>query len=313
MWSTPFMRYMSPPLSSSSCEIQLCSSARSSAPCCTVRMCRAAPWSMLTLVTLASCFVSPSLASSRVGLALSARCRSKPLIPSTDPTDTSEWAHLWIGAKPLMPRSRASMRSSSSASETRSVLFSSSRSAKATCATASLTTPSGFTASRCRSICFASTRVTIPSRRAKPRIFACARNVCATGAGSAMPVVSMTIPSKCSFPDRTRWRSLLRIAMRSCRTVQQMQPFRTSTISSSDLNCEFFWRSLSSMEMSPNSFSMTAIFLPWVAVRMWLSSVVLPLPRKPVNIVTGTRERSSDMPQSDIGDSLYSICTAGTL
>ena len=47
--------------------------------------------------------------------------------------------------------------------------------------------------------------------------------------------------------------------------------------------------SLSSIDVSPNSFSMMAIFLPCVAVRMWLSSVVLPEPRKPVRMVTGTR------------------------
>lgn len=47
--------------------------------------------------------------------------------------------------------------------------------------------------------------------------------------------------------------------------------------------------SASSMLSAPNSFSMIAIFLPCVAVRMWLSSVVLPLPRKPVSTVTGTR------------------------
>ena len=51
----------------------------------------------------------------------------------------------------------------------------------------------------------------------------------------------------------------------------------------------FFAMSLSSIEVSPNSFSMMAIFLPCVAVRMWLSSVVLPEPRKPVRMVTGTR------------------------
>mmetsp|Transcript_29711 Transcript_29711/g.90353 ORF Transcript_29711/g.90353 Transcript_29711/m.90353 type:complete len:202 (+) Transcript_29711:654-1259(+) len=199
MWSTPFMRYMSPPLSSSSCEIQLCSSARSSAPCCTVRMCRAAPWSMLTLVTLASCFVSPSLASSRVGLALSARCRSKPLIPSTDPTDTSEWAHLWIGAKPLMPRSRASMRSSSSASETRSVLLSRIRSAKATCSAASFSTPSGFSSSMRARMCFESQTVMIASRENLAWMSSSTKKVCATGAGSARPVVSMMTASNCEI------------------------------------------------------------------------------------------------------------------
>ena len=50
--------------------------------------------------------------------------------------------------------------------------------------------------------------------------------------------------------------------------------------------------SLSSIEVSPNSFSMMAIFLPCVAVRMWLSRVVLPEPRKPVRMVTGTRSHS---------------------
>src|SRR6478752_4947308 len=34
---------------------------------------------------------------------------------------------------------------------------------------------------------------------------------------------------------------------------------------------------------------MTAIRLPWLAVRMWFRSVVLPAPRKPVKTVTGTR------------------------
>jgi len=39
---------------------------------------------------------------------------------------------------------------------------------------------------------------------------------------------------------------------------------------------------------SPNSFSMTANFMPWVwSFRMWLRSVVLPLPKNPVRTVTG--------------------------
>ena len=43
------------------------------------------------------------------------------------------------------------------------------------------------------------------------------------------------------------------------------------------------------MPISPNSFSMTAMRLPWFAVRMRLRRVVLPAPRKPVRTVTGTR------------------------
>src|SRR5262245_61096836 len=39
---------------------------------------------------------------------------------------------------------------------------------------------------------------------------------------------------------------------------------------------------------SPNSFSITAMRLPWSSLRMRLSSVVLPAPRKPVRMVTGT-------------------------
>ena len=41
------------------------------------------------------------------------------------------------------------------------------------------------------------------------------------------------------------------------------------------------------MPISPNSFTSTAVFRPCWLVRMWLSSVVLPAPRKPVRIVTG--------------------------
>ena len=51
--------------------------------------------------------------------------------------------------------------------------------------------------------------------------------------------------------------------------------------------------SASSTPTSPNSFSMIAIFLPWLAVKMWLSRVVLPEPRKPVSTVTGTRVSGS--------------------
>jgi len=45
---------------------------------------------------------------------------------------------------------------------------------------------------------------------------------------------------------------------------------------------------LAELVISPNSFSITAMRWPCRAVRMWLSSVVLPEPRKPVRMVTGT-------------------------
>ena len=40
------------------------------------------------------------------------------------------------------------------------------------------------------------------------------------------------------------------------------------------------------MPTTPKKFLMMAMFLPWVAVRMWFSSGVFPLPRKPVSTVT---------------------------
>jgi hypothetical protein len=46
--------------------------------------------------------------------------------------------------------------------------------------------------------------------------------------------------------------------------------------------------SVSSTPTSPNSFSITATLSPWLLVRMLLSSVVFPAPRKPVRTVTGT-------------------------
>src|SRR2546422_672526 len=63
----------------------------------------------------------------------------------------------------------------------------------------------------------------------------------------------------------------------------EMQPLFISTICSSP----FSMRSLST-PTSPNSFSITAMRWPWSSLRMRLSSVVFPLPRKPVRMVTGT-------------------------
>ena len=76
--------------------------------------------------------------------------------------------------------------------------------------------------------------------------------------------------------------------MRSPRTVQQMQPLFISNTSSSASST-----SASSTPTSPNSFSITAIRRPCRSVRMRLSKVVLPEPRKPVRTVTGTRSSES--------------------
>src|SRR5690242_9324645 len=81
-----------------------------------------------------------------------------------------------------------------------------------------------------------------------------------------------------------------RMRSRSPRTVQQMQPLLVSNSSSSAP----ITSSLST-PTSPNSFSMTAMRLPWFSDRIRLRSVVLPEPRKPVSTVTGTREGVTDM------------------
>mmetsp|Transcript_16968 Transcript_16968/g.51430 ORF Transcript_16968/g.51430 Transcript_16968/m.51430 type:complete len:270 (+) Transcript_16968:825-1634(+) len=239
------------------------------------------------LLTLLSCSCSPSVLRNS-GSMSSVFFRSKALMLSTESTETCAFSVRMIGANALMPLSRLSIRKRS-ASLTRSILLSSRRSAKATCSTASFSTPSGFSSSRWSSMCLASISVTIPSSRANALTASSTKKVCATGAGSARPVVSMTMPSSLSLPDATRLASFESTVMRSCRTVQQMHPFIISMISSSAWTFEFFCSSSSSMPTSPNSFSMTAIFFPWVAVRMWLSRVVFPLPRKPVRTVTGTR------------------------
>ena len=68
-----------------------------------------------------------------------------------------------------------------------------------------------------------------------------------------------------SAPLAVRAASFSSTATRSWRTEQHMQPLSTSTMSSSVLNLLFLASSLSSIAVSPNSFSMIAIFLPCVA------------------------------------------------
>mmetsp|Transcript_30629 Transcript_30629/g.89458 ORF Transcript_30629/g.89458 Transcript_30629/m.89458 type:complete len:269 (-) Transcript_30629:2-808(-) len=242
---------------------------------------------MATLLTDVSCSCSPSVLRNSGSMSSVLR-RSKEEMPMRSLGSTCPFSHRKMVALGLSLRSRSSM-AGSSASGTRSVLLSKMRSAKATCSTASFSAPSGFSSSRWSSMCLASISVTIPSSRANALTASSTKKVCATGAGSARPVVSMTMPSSLSLPDATRLASFESTVMRSCRTVQQMHPFIISMISSSAWTFEFFCSSSSSMPTSPNSFSMTAIFFPWVAVRMWLSRVVFPLPRKPVRTVTGTR------------------------
>mmetsp|Transcript_17523 Transcript_17523/g.44926 ORF Transcript_17523/g.44926 Transcript_17523/m.44926 type:complete len:228 (+) Transcript_17523:917-1600(+) len=215
-------------------------------------------------VTRSSCWCSPSM-SRNSGSISSTRSSSKPRRPcpgwpSTASSITLAFWQRVMGAHLLSARSRLSRWHSFSSSGTRSILFSSSKSAKATCSTASFSTPSGFSSSRCSSMWKASMTVTIASRRAKLLMFSSTKNVCATGAGSARPVVSMMMWSSLGPPSLARFMSLVRMVMRSTRTVQQMQPLFISNMSSSDWNLDF--TRASSMPTSPNSFSMTAMRLP---------------------------------------------------
>mmetsp|Transcript_6323 Transcript_6323/g.14831 ORF Transcript_6323/g.14831 Transcript_6323/m.14831 type:complete len:251 (+) Transcript_6323:376-1128(+) len=250
MASTPFIRKMSTPFSCSSFAIHALVRSMSSSP---------SHWNP-TEKTFSSCMCSASR-SMKPGSISSTRCSSKALMFSTFSMVTSAFWHCTIGAYALSLRRRASTRVRSSG-ETRSTLLRSSLSAKHTCSTDSFSTPSGFSSSRCCSMCLASTSVTMPSSLANSLIDSSMKKVCATGPGSASPVVSMMMASR----SLLKRKSLPRMRMRSPRTVQQMHPLFISKMSSSVLN--LFLMSESSTPTSPNSFSMTAILFPWLAVRI---------------------------------------------
>mmetsp|Transcript_23858 Transcript_23858/g.73447 ORF Transcript_23858/g.73447 Transcript_23858/m.73447 type:complete len:268 (-) Transcript_23858:72-875(-) len=151
---------------------------------------------------------------------------------------------------------------------TKSVLLRRMRSANAICSTASFSTPSGLTSSKCSMACFESTTVTMPSRRKRSDMSSSTKNVCATGAGSARPVVSMITAS--NWPLRFVPSSFSTLT-RSLRTVQHTQPFIISMIWSS-LLC---FKTPSSTPTSPNSFSMIANLNPWsMELRISFTSVV---------------------------------------
>ena len=77
----------------------------------------------------------------------------------------------------------------------------------------------------------------------------------------------------------------LSIRIKSPLTVQHIHPLFISNTSSSASTT----RSLS-IPCSPNSFTITAYFLPCCSVRIRFNNVVFPAPRKPVKTVTGTCE-----------------------
>mmetsp|Transcript_5575 Transcript_5575/g.14096 ORF Transcript_5575/g.14096 Transcript_5575/m.14096 type:complete len:301 (-) Transcript_5575:170-1072(-) len=226
-----------------------------------------------TDVIEASCWCSPS-SSRKSGSISSTFFREKAFTPKTKSrANPVPFVHLTRGANLFSDLSLASTRCSCSSS-TRSHLFTRIRSANATCSTASFSTPSGFTSPSLVKACFASTTVTRASNLARSFNTSSTKNVWATGAGSARPVVSTMTPSSGFIPG---WSNLFRILDKSARTVQQMHPLFISKISSSALTLRLTNRS--SIPSSPNSFTMTAYFVSCFSVRILLSSVVLPAPR----------------------------------
>ena len=146
-----------------------------------------------------------------------------------------------------------------------------------------------------RSACLQSTSVISASRRSRSLRSASHSRVCTTGPGRATPVVSMSTPSRAAALGS----SALSALRRSWRTVQQRQPFLSTTISSSPPCRSSSW----SIASSPSSFSMTSSFLPCFSLRIRLSSVDLPAPKKPVTTVTGSR-RSAVHESSSAVDSI---------
>mmetsp|Transcript_10050 Transcript_10050/g.15053 ORF Transcript_10050/g.15053 Transcript_10050/m.15053 type:complete len:232 (+) Transcript_10050:345-1040(+) len=146
---------------------------------------------------------------------------------------------------------------------TRSVLFKSITSANATCSTASFSP--FFSSSRRSMIHLQSTTVIMPSILNVPATSSSAKKVCATGAGSAIPVVSIITPSN-FFPFAIIKLIFLSVLIRSPRTVQQIQPLFISMMSSSLSN--LLRMSWSSTPTAPNSFSITAYFFSFCSLRI---------------------------------------------
>mmetsp|Transcript_16425 Transcript_16425/g.53599 ORF Transcript_16425/g.53599 Transcript_16425/m.53599 type:complete len:257 (-) Transcript_16425:81-851(-) len=138
----------------------------------------------------------------------------------------------------------------------------------------------------------ASMTVTMVSSRASASSSGSCAKAWATDAGSDTPVDSTTKTSKrrlfasaSSFniaSSRTSW-------SRSSRRVQQMQPFVISTSVSFAFTRRLSLMSRSSKFTAPTSLTSTATRTFSRFVRMCLSSVVLPAPRKPESTVTGRR------------------------
>mmetsp|Transcript_72292 Transcript_72292/g.200381 ORF Transcript_72292/g.200381 Transcript_72292/m.200381 type:complete len:346 (-) Transcript_72292:376-1413(-) len=116
----------------------------------------------LVELTLASCWCSPSVFKNSGSIFKTLSNEKARMLMSLDGS-TCPYCVRMISASALMPL-MARCTSSRAASSTRSLLFSSTRSAKASCSTHSFSTPSGFSSRKCSMTCFASTTVMMPSR-----------------------------------------------------------------------------------------------------------------------------------------------------
>ena len=87
------------------------------------------------------------------------------------------------------------------------------------------------------------------------------------------------------MPDRARSPTS---CSRSSLSVQQMQPFESSTIRSAVCTSFVFLISAASMFRDDMSFTTTHTFMCVVLPRMCFSRVVLPAPRKPDRRVSGS-------------------------
>mmetsp|Transcript_39727 Transcript_39727/g.88271 ORF Transcript_39727/g.88271 Transcript_39727/m.88271 type:complete len:390 (+) Transcript_39727:1185-2354(+) len=154
-----------------------------------------------------------------------------------------------------MARTTFSLPSSS----TRSILFRRIRSEKAICCTASLIAPSGLCSSRCCNRYRASTTQIMLSSLNLLATQGLAKNVNATGAGSAKPVVSMMMASTFLALRLDRLSISAKAFTISLRREQQTQPFSRETRSS--FSSRLSATSSRSMFTSPNSFSITAMLL----------------------------------------------------
>src|SRR6266498_484790 len=171
-------------------------------------------------------------------------------------------------------RSCASWRS-----VTRSVLLMTTMSAVLICSRARLPYPASGSTARSASI---SEIILWTSTKA------CAagdKNVSATATGRETPLVSMTMWSG----SGSRSISLITSRNRSSRIVQQTQPLARLMVWPSTATI-----SLASMLIEPKSLTRTATRRPSEWCRIWLTSEVLPEPRNPPMMVSGTSEVARD-------------------